>query len=123
MDMGSLDVLGGLDDSAGYKAPCACATIVDLTSAMIGLPEIDGYQTESGDRVLVWKNADTTTNGIYTASLSAWSRALDFTNSSAILAGTQVLVFNGAAYGGKTFICQTQNPIVGATAITFLQHS
>ncbi len=116
---GPLDVLGGIDDGAAYKAPCKVATVADMTTAMIGLPLIDGYQTLSGDRVLVRANTDPSTNGIWVASLGAWCRAIDFTSSSAIMAGTQILVFHGAQFGGCIFVCQTQTPIVGSDAITF----
>lgn len=118
-----LDVLGGLDASAAYKAPCAVATTADMTNTMIGLPVIDGYQCEADDRILVWENSNETTNGIYNASLSAWSRAIDFSNSSAILHGTQVLVVNGSASGGFVFVCNTPNPTVGSTNITFTKSS
>ena len=114
-----LDVLGGLDDAAAYKVPCACATLVDMTANMIGLPVIDGYQVQAGDRVLVMANTDQTTNGIYDASLGAWCRSIDFTNSSAIYQGTQVYVVNGVKNGGVDFVCQTNRPVIGSTAITF----
>ena len=116
---GPLDVLGGIDDGAAYKAPCKVATIADMTGAMIGLPVIDGYQTISGDRVLVRANTSATTNGIYVAQLGGWCRAIDFTNSSAIAHGTQVLVANGTTYAGCIFQCQADAPIIGTAAITF----
>ena len=130
----NLDVLGGLDDGAAYKIPCACATTADMTGAMIGLPVIDGYQTKPGDRVLVWMNSDQTTNGVYDipgvniynpppltqpTGTSAWTRSIDFTNSTAVYLGTQVMVVNGATYAGWIFVCQQQNPVFGAQPITF----
>ncbi len=118
--MSFTDVLGGLTDWVAYKNPCAAATTTDMTGALIGLPVIDGYQVQSGDRILVWRNTNNTTNGIYTASSGAWSRASDFTSSSSVAEGTQVLVVNGAAYGGVVFELTSPNPIsIGSSAIIF----
>jgi len=118
-----LDVLGGLDDSAAYKVPCAVATTSDMTSIMIGTPVIDGYQVQAGDRVLVWQNSDETSNGIYDVpqpgGASAWTRSVDFSKSSAIYEGTQVLVVNGTKWGGSIFGCKTQRPVIGTSPITF----
>lgn len=115
-----VDVLGGLDDTTGYKAPCRLATTADLGTALIGLLIIDGVQTVAGDRILVWQQADQTTNGIYTTSTGAWARSLDFSSSSSILKGTQLFVSDGAQYAGVAFECQVSNPSVGTTAITFV---
>lgn len=114
------DVLGGQTDDAGYKAPVRCATIADLGSALSGTITVDGYQTSAGDRVLVWQQSDQTTNGLYVVSTGAWTRSLDFSSSSSILKGTQLLVSDGVQYGGTAFECQTQRPVVGTTPITFV---
>ena len=113
------DVLSGYIGDAGYKGPCAVATTADMTNAMSGLPVIDGYQTLPNDRVLVWKNVNPVTNGIYNVNSGAWTRALDFSNSNGVTAGTQIMVFNGAQYGGFSFTVQQSNIVFGATSITF----
>jgi hypothetical protein len=120
--MTSTDVLGGLAGGQAYKSPCAVATTADMTGALIGLPVIDGYQVQSGDRVLVWQNANQTTNGVYNASLSAWTLAADWSTSSSIVQGTQVLVVNGDAYAGIIFEVTSPGPItIGSTAVVFAQ--
>jgi hypothetical protein len=86
---------------------------------MIGLITVDGYQLLPNDRVLVWQNSDERTNGVYNASTGAWVRAVDFTSTSAIGAGTQVYVYNGVTYAGSVFVCQAQMPVVGTSPITF----
>lgn len=129
-----LNVVGGLDDAAAYKVPCACATTVDMTNTMIGLPIIDGYQTKSGDRILVWQNTDQTTNGIYQIpptpnptvpppnNTSAWTRSLDFTNTDSVYFGTQVVVTGGNLYGNQIFSVQSPSfPTFGADPIIFVQ--
>lgn len=113
------DVLGGLLEDQGIKAPVAVATTADMTNSMTGLQTIDGYALQINDRVLVWKNATQTTNGIMVAQTGAWSPAIDFSNGSAVAAGTLIFVFNGATYGGATFACQVGNPTFGSTPITF----
>lgn len=113
------DVLGGLTDDTGYKAPCRIATTADLGTALTGTPVIDGIQTVIGDRILVWQQVDQTTNGVYTIASGAWSRAIDFSSSSSILRGTQVYNTDGTEYGGSIFECLVSNPVVGTTAITF----
>jgi len=116
-----IDVIGGVTEDSAYKPPARLAATADLGTGLIGLLVIDGVQTVAGDRILLWKQADQTTNGIYTVSTAAWSRSIDFSSSSAILRGTQVYVSDGSSYAKATFICQTENPVVGTTPITFLQ--
>ncbi len=122
MGTNPLGLLGGLDDAAAYKVPCKCATTVDMTATMLGLPVIDGYQTLIGDRILVRANTDQTTNGIYEASTGGWCRTTDFTNSSAVYNGTQILIVNGATYAGWVFSCQQDYPTIGATPLTFVNN-
>lgn len=118
-----LDVNAGFIDDAAYKEPCACATTGDWTGMMAGLPTIDGYVLMQGDRVLVWQNLLAYTNGIWRAQGGAWTRATDFSSSSAILNGTQVLVANGTLYKEIVFVCQTNRPVIGTTNIVFTPQS
>ena len=113
------DVLGGISDDTGFKSPCRVATTADLGTSLTGLPVIDGVQLASGDRVLVWRQTDQTTNGIYVAASGAWSRAIDFSSSAGIVRGTQVYVSDGTTSGGVSFVCLADYPTVGTTAITF----
>lgn len=115
-----VDVLGGVTEDAGFKPPCRVATTADLGTALTGLPIIDGVQIEGTDRILVWNQSNPVTNGIYNANNGgAWTRAIDFSSSSAILAGTQVFVSSGNTYAQKRFECLVANPVVGTTAIYF----
>lgn len=114
-----VDILGGLDDTTGYKAPTRLATTVDLGTGLIGLLVIDGVQTVAGDRILVWQQVDQTTNGIYVAQLGAWTRAIDWSSSSSILEGTQIYNTEGQSFSKSVFVCQTSNPVIGSTDITF----
>lgn len=117
----SIDILGGQPDWLGTKAPCVAATTSDLTGAMIGLLVVDGVQLVAGDRVLVRANTDETTNGVYPASLAAWTLAQDSSGTNAWLQGSLVYVAQGVQYGGALFVQEcTDNPvIVGTSNITF----
>lgn len=112
-------MLGGLIDNQGMKAPCVVATTADMTNSMTGLPLVDGYQTQINDRILVWLNTDETTNGIWSAQTGAWTRTEDFSDSSAVTAGTQVLVVGGNTYALTLFYLQESNITFGSTDITF----
>ena len=114
-----VDVLGGLDDTTAYKAPCRIATTVDLAGNLTGLLVVDGIQTVANERILVWNQANNVYSGIWVAQAGAWTRAIDFSSSSSILRGTQVLVTDGVQYGGSSFVCQVSNPTIGVTPVTF----
>ena len=113
------DVQGGIIQGADYKTACAVATTAAVDSAMTGLPVLDGYQVLNQDRILVWKNTNAALNGIWIANTGAWTRATDFSNTTAVVAGTQVYVFNGTLYGKTVFACQQNNIAFGTTNITF----
>ena len=112
-------MLGGLLEDQGIKAPVAVATTADMTNSMTGLQTIDGYALQINDRILVWKNANQTTQRDLGRQHGRLEIAIDFSNGGAVAAGTQVFVFNGATYGGATFACQVSNPTFGSTNIVF----
>ena len=57
------------------KAAVIAATTVNIT--LSGLQTIDGYTTLAGDRILVKNQTLSQFNGIYIASATTWTRALD----------------------------------------------
>lgn len=114
------DILGGIASDLGYKPPCAAATTANV--ALLGLAAIDGYTPNAGDRILVWNQTNTVQNGIYNASLAAWTRSTDCDSAASLLQGTQVAVVNGTANGGYVYKVTTANPItVGTTSLAFAQ--
>lgn len=121
----SLDVISGLSSGVAYKVPCAVATTIAMDNAMVGLPAIDGYQLVAGDRILVWQNTDQTTNGVYNCQAGgAWTRAIDFSNSSAIAKGTQIFIAHGTLYAGGAFELTTEGQPgtiqIGTALLTFI---
>lgn len=99
----------------GEREPVRLATTVNI--ALYGLQTIDGVATEVGDRVLVKNQADASENGIYTASEGQWFRAADARTARTMQKGTTVHVAEGSANGGKTFVFNTPNLVIGDTAI------
>lgn len=107
-----------LGPELAWKIPVMAATTANIT--LSGLQTIDGVALAEGDRVLVKDQSDQTTNGIYDASASTWTRSVDADESSEILTGTQVLVTGGSTNGGVAYRITTVNPItIGASNLVF----
>lgn len=105
--------------NGGSFAPCRVATIAAI--ALTGLQTIDGKTLIEGDRVLVKNQADTTTNGIYAASTSAWTRATDAASNSQFFLGMTVTIAQGSVNAGQIYACTaTDDPVVvGTSTLTF----
>ncbi|QDP61535.1 MAG: hypothetical protein Unbinned8596contig1000_48 [Prokaryotic dsDNA virus sp.] len=101
----------------GVKTPVKVATIENIE--LKGLQNINGYQLNDNDRVLV-KNQDFPfTNGIYNAHATGWTLAKDWKYGSQIVSGVMVLDdFTGELWRGK-YVEPVFN--VGLTSIEFLQ--
>lgn len=101
------------------KTACLVATTVNITLA--GAQTIDGVAVgANAERVLVWKQTDATTNGLYNASSGNWVRTTDANSNLQWADGLQLAVNSGATWGNRTFILQTSDPItLGSSAIVF----
>jgi hypothetical protein len=114
------DSIDGLTTSVAEKAPVVVATNGAIT--LSGEQTVNGIACVEGDRVLVKDQDDSTTNGIYVCSDSAWSRALDFNGNRDVVKGTSVRVAGPSVSTGSLYIVTTENPIViGTSAIVFVQ--
>ena len=113
------DRLNGVFSSLAVKAPCVAVAIANIT--LSGEQTVNGVAVTAGDRVLVTAQTDTTENGIYTVSTSAWSRAADFDGNRDIVKGTLVSV--NRTTGADVFYQVTSaNPItIGSSAISFIK--
>lgn len=88
-----------------------------------GLLVIDGKQTVSGDRVLVKDQTDFTTEGIYIASDSLWTRSQDCLVGT-IASGMVVYVADGDNYQKNYFICTSPpTSYVGVSDLQFYNTS
>ena len=105
------DRIDGVSTSTAVKAPCRAATTANIT--LSGEQTIDGIAIVADDRVLVKNQTDTTENGIYDASASAWTRAKDFDGARDVVDGTQVFVNLGSTYASTYWKFKgNTNPIV-----------
>jgi hypothetical protein len=101
---------------SGMFAPCRAATTAAI--ALSGLQTTDGVALNAGDRVLVWQQADATTNGIYAASSGTWVRTTDAASNASFYNGMAVMVAEGAAWSGTLFLCTaTDDPVVIGTSL------
>lgn len=107
------------------KDEVACAT-TDTTGnlSFTGLPIIDGYQTQEGDRVLDKNETNPALNGIYIAAATGtWQRSTD-ANTWDELIQAYVFVQKGTINNNTSWIAQTQSGgTLGTTAIPFAQIS
>lgn len=108
---------------SGMFPPCRVATTGPITAS--GLQTVDGVALNAGDRVLVWQQADATTNGIYAASTGTWARTSDANSNAQFFDGMLVAIAAGASYAGIIFQCTcTDDPVVvGTSLLTFAEQS
>lgn len=105
-----IDRLDGLSSATAIKGPCRVATTGP--AGFIGLPVIDGIQTERGDRVLVKDEADQRQNGIWIADTGPWRRAADFSRNDDVRKGTVVHVTDGEENRFTEWFVISENQIV-----------
>lgn len=109
------DRLAGLTTSVAVKPPCDAVTSFDIP--LTGLFTVNTVALQEGDRVLVIAQTDATQNGIYNASTSDWSRALDFDGARDVVTGTLILVRNGVADGAIFEVTTLGDIEIGTTPI------
>lgn len=108
----------GLDVKNSVRA----ATTANIT--LSGAQTIDGVSVIAGDRVLVKDQSIGSTNGIYVAAASTWSRATDADVDAEVHAGMFTFVEEGTLGADTGWVLTTNNPIVvGSTSLAFSQFS
>lgn len=105
----------GTAPEEGIKNPVKVATTENIV--LTGLPVIDGYQVNAGDRVLVKDQTDKTENGIYVARIGDWDRAKDWNRANDVVEGVLVLDANTRAIYQAAF---TGDFTVDTTAVSFI---
>jgi len=101
-----------------WKQPCVCATLANIT--LSGLQEIDGHTVVAGDRVLVKNQATAANNGIYLASASTWTRALDANSWDELICAISFIEY-GTQAGGAWFCTAQAGGTLGVTAVNWAQ--
>jgi hypothetical protein len=101
----------GIDAKPSVRA----ATTANIT--LSGLQTLDGVAVADGDRVLVKNQTTPAQNGLYLASVAAWTRTAD-----TLTANTFVFVEEGTTQADTSWMITTNGAItVGTTSITFAQ--
>lgn len=107
-------LVSGLD----FKSSCRIASTANL--GLSGLSAIDGITPLAGDRILVKDQTDTTENGIYEASATAWSRASDFDEDAEATSGALTFVEEGSTHAGQQWVLTTTGAItLGSTGLSW----
>ena len=104
----------------GPKAACQCGTTANIT--LLGLQTIDGYTTLAGDRVLVKNQTLSQFNGIYIASTTTWSRAVDM-DVWAEVPGAYTVILNGGQADQGWVCTASQTGTINVTAMPWVQFS
>jgi hypothetical protein len=104
----------------GPKAACQCGTTANIT--LLGLQTIDGYTTLAGDRVLVKNQTLSQFNGIYIASATAWTRAVDM-DVWAEVPGAYTVILNGGQLDTGWVCTASQTGTINVTAMPWVQFS
>src|SRR5450756_546315 len=118
VDATDTPIAGSPNPGLAIKAPCLVATTGPI--ALAGLQTVDGVALLAGMRVLVWRQADQTTNGLYNVSTGNWTRTIDCASNAQIASGMQVSVTAGATWPGTIFIVSSPDPILlGSSNLLF----
>ena len=112
-----------------YKQATRAVTTVNITLSGGAPSQVDGVTLSHNDRVLVTGQTTASQNGIYyvttlgSGSNGTWSRSSDSNQTGELLAGTIIMVTEGAVYADTQWKLITDNPIViGTTALIFTQN-
>ena len=104
----------------GPKAACQCGTTANIT--LLGLQTIDGYTTLAGDRVLVKNQTLSQFNGIYIASSTTWTRAVDM-DVWAEVPGAYTVILNGGQADQGWVCIASETGTINVTAMPWVQFS
>ena len=104
----------------GPKAVCAVGTTTNIT--LSGLQTIDSYTTVAGDRVLVKNQSSSQYNGIYIASASTWTRAVDM-DVWAEVSGAYTVILNGGQANTGYVCTAAKTGTIDVTAMPWVQFS
>lgn len=105
------------------RDPVIAATTGNVTISNCAALQ-DGYTCVQGDRLLVKDQTTASENGIYTFGVvtggyAPLTRATDADSTTELDAGTYVFIENGIVNEKRSYVQQTDNPIIGTSDITW----
>ena len=107
-----------LEDLPDAWVKRSCRLVAYNQQTLSGTGTINGVTPAVGDRILVIGQTTASQNGIYVVAAGAWPRAAD-ANTSAKIAGAQVVIDQGA-FGGETFKTGfTATSVLGTTSMSW----
>lgn len=110
----SIAEISNLFSGLNWKADALCVTLSNI--ALTGLQTIDGITVVAGARVGVVAQTTATENGIYIASVGAWTRTTD-ADSSVELLGATFGVAQGSTQADTVWRVFSDDITIGSTAI------
>lgn len=112
------NVAQGLD----AKASCVLATTTNIT--LSGVQTVDGFTTDTNDRILVKNQTNAAENGIYVVNLAgAWTRAADANTWQELIAAF-TFIEKGNTNANNGYVCTIPaSGTLGTTAVTWAQFS
>jgi len=126
VDIAGINIKNGLITATGInlmstdqpvKPPCRLATTVPIVGSLSGTLNIDGFDTNDLDRILIKDQIDPVQNGIYIASsTTTWTRASDGNMHS-----TLVTVTDGNDNFDSLWYQSFDHPTPGVTYMTFVK--
>lgn len=112
-----------------YKQAVRVVTLTNITLSGGAPNSVDSVNLSLNDRILVTGQSSASQNGIYyvttlgSGSNGTWARSIDTNTTGELLAGTIVMVTEGAIYADTQWKLTTNDPItIGSTALTFIQN-
>jgi microcystin-dependent protein len=112
-DAATKNYVDSIAQGIAWKNPVRANADSNIT--LSGPQTIDGVSLIAGDRVLVSGQTAQTDNGIYIVNASTWTRALDASTGTELVAAA-VFVDEGTAYAGTAFVQTTIAPITIGTS-------
>ena len=111
-------VAQGLD----AKASCVLATTTNIT--LSGVQTVDGFTTDTNDRILVKNQTNAAENGIYAVNLAgAWTRTADANTWQELIAAF-TFIEKGNTNANSGWVCTIPaSGTLGSTAVTWAQFS
>lgn len=111
-------------DGLAYKDEVRAATTGNgtLATAYVAGASLDGYTLVLGDRILIKDQTTGSENGIYIVTAGTPTRATD-SNTTGKLNNATAYVVNGTVNQGREYTLSTKDPVVGTTALVFVQKS